>query len=200
MKKVLVCGFEKNQAVFLPHNLRYIFDECKFSYIDNVAEISINQVYDRICLNCGIPFWELDFNLRSLQNHYNDFIVCLSLMNIPQENLDIILQYNVRYILIDLENEDEFTFCKKAYEENKPFRTKNTYDESRRIYCDEIEIYEKLPLNQKCAFHYMMSGKSQKEFQYDFGYNSKGTASTHWQNTLRKFNVESVVKLRNKFR
>ncbi|WP_156011478.1 hypothetical protein [Treponema sp. C6A8] len=165
-----------------------------------MSEISKNQIYDYICLNCALPFWELDFNLRNLQNHYREFLLGLSFFNIPQENLDLILKYKVKYILIDLENEEEFSFCKKAYEENKAYRSKNTFDESRRIYCDFTSVYEKLPLNQKCAFHYMMSGKTQKEFLYDFGFNSKGTASTYWQNTLCKFNVDSVIKLRNKFR
>ena len=47
---------------------------------------------------------------------------------------------------------------------------------------------------------YMMTGKTQKELQVDFGFNSLNTAASHWHKVLDKFKVRSVFELRSIFR
>lgn len=198
MKRVLLYGFNTNQAIFITPSVRYILGTCRTVIIENSIDLKrASDDFDIICVNCGLNFWELDFSLRQADEHVKDYIVCLSLLPVPQENLNLILKYDVQYIMFDLENEEEFVFCKSAIQNQKSYRSKGTFECNQRFNGDSIDIYQTLSAKQKCAFNYMMCGKTQKEFCNDLGFNSLGTASTHWQIVLQKYNVDSVIKLRN---
>ena len=93
----------------------------------------------------------------------------------------------------------EFISCKKALESNKAYYSKGSLALKNRIYESSADIYKMLSKRQKCAFHYMMSGKSLKEFRSDFNFNSLSTASSHWNKVLEKYQVHSVIQLRNKY-
>ena len=127
-------------------------------------------------------------------------IVCMAWQAVAEENLDLLLEHHADIIMFDLENEEEFAFCHKAIQQGKSYRAKKTYNRNRNYYCDNMEIYSKLSKNQKYAFHYMMIGMSQKQFQIDFGFNALTTAASHWNMVLKKFGVTSHYELKAMFR
>ena len=203
-KNVLVYGFSRNAFVFMLPAMRYILGQNKFSHVRCVDE-AWKSFYsaDVICINCGLAFYEMGVCFNIIEKVFTEkkpLIICLSWQEVPEENLNFLLEHQVKLIMFDLENEEEFLCCHEAFVQGKFYRAKNTFNRDRRIYCDEMEIYERLSKNQKYAFHYMMTGMSQKQFQIDFGYHSLSTASSHWNMVLQKFGVSSHYELRAKFR
>ncbi len=204
-KNVCVFGFSLNEYVFMLLAIRYIMGQVKPYRIANLDELlQTKPECSAFCINCALTFYELDLFFSTFFKVYEPEkkpdIFCLAWEGIPNENLEIILKNNAKYILFDLESEEEFYFCKKAYLEKKKFRARGTLDENRKTFSDRIDIYQKLSKNQKYAFNYMMLGKTQKELQIDFGFNSLNTAASHWHSVLNKFQVNSVFELRAKFR
>ena len=202
LRNVLVYGFSRNEFVFMSPALRLILGNAKFTLApncDNPNDFAMAESYDAICINCGISFHKLDFILERISINPEITILCVSWQEVSQEALDEMLKYGVGAIMIDLENEEEFTFCRNAILAGKAYRSKNSFLEKTRFNKELAVAYENLPPNQKYAFHYIMCGKSQKEFFIDFGYKAFGTASTHWQKVLQKFGVDSVIKLRNMY-
>ncbi len=204
-KNVCVFGFSLNEYVFMLLAIRYIMGQIKPVRINSLDELLQTKLeYSAFCINCALPFYELDLFFTTFYKVYDTDTkpdtFCLAWEGIPNENLEILLKNNAKYILFDLESEEEFYFCKKAYLEGKNFRSRGTFDENRKTFSDRIDIYEKLSKNQKYAFNYMMLGKTQKELQIDFGFNSLNTAASHWHSVLNKFQVNSVFELRAKFR
>ena len=203
-KKVYVYGFTKNAFVFLQPALRYILGQNQFNYVGSVEQAwkTLSQA-DVICVNCGLTFYELGaaFNIiEKLFPQSRPQIICLSWQNVPEENLDLMLEHKIPVIMFDLQSEEEFSLCSKAVTQGKSYRSKHTFNRNAELYCDNMELYSKLSKNQKYAFHYMMIGKSQKEFQLDFGFKSLSTAATHWNMVLQKFDVVNLYELRTKFR
>lgn len=200
MKKVLIYGFTQNQAVFLTPAVNCILGECKIFAANDAVEISKSpKVFDIICINASMHFWELDFALTKLKEKVKGKIIGLSLGSVEQKNLDMLLHHGVKYTLINLMHEDEFISCRNALENNKAYYSKGSLALKNRTYESSADIYKRLSVRQKCAFHYMMSGKSLKEFRSDFNFNSLSTASSHWNMVLQKYQVHSVIQLRNKY-
>ena len=202
-RNVIVYGFSKNAGVFIQPAIKYILGEVKSTYVSEIDSAWKQfSSADVICINCGMTFYEMGlcFNIIEKVCENLPFIVCLSWQEVPEENLDVMLLHSVPVIMFDLESEEEFALCADAVRKGKNYRAKNTYNRNERFYCDRIENYLKLSRNQKYAFHYMMCGKSQKEFQIDFGFQSLSTASSHWNMVLQKFNVKNVYELRKLFR
>lgn len=200
MKKILIYGFSQNQAVFLTPTVKYLFGNSKIFMANDDASLAKSaETYDIICINASMHFWQLDFVLSRAKEKVKENIVGLSLGSVEQKNLDMLLQHGVKYTLINLMHEDEFISCKKAIENNKSFYSKGSVALKNRTYETSADIYKKLTDKQKCAFHYMMSGKSLKEFRSDFNFNALSTAATHWNIVLQKYQVHSVIQLRNKY-
>ena len=200
MTKVLIFGFTQNQVVFLTPVVNYILGECKIFTLNDAIEITKSQEpYDAILINSAMHFWELDFALTIAKKSVNAKIIGLSFFAVQQKNLDLLIYHDIKYILINLQNTDEFILCKKALQNNKYFHSKGTHAAKTKNYELSGDIYKRLSNRQKCAFHYMMSGKTLKEFHSDFGFKALSTASSHWNLVLQKYNVHSVIQLRNKF-
>lgn len=200
MKKVLIYGFSLNQAVFLSTTVNCIFEDCRIFIVEDLHELKkSSETYDAICINASLHFWQLDFALTLAKQKGKEHIIGLSLVSVSQKNLDILLSYDIKHILINLQNQDEFIYCKKAIENNKAYHSKGSITLKNRSFSTSADIYNKLSNRQKCAFHYMMSGKSLKEFRSDFGFNALSTASSHWNSVLKKYQVHSVIQLRNKY-
>lgn len=200
MKNVLIYGFSQNQAVFLTPTVKYLVGKCKiFTGEDALTIKNSSQSYDILCINASLHFWKLDFALTQLKGKVKENIIGLSLLVVSQKNLDMLLNHGVKYTLINLMHEDEFSSCKKAVESNKSYHSKGSIALKNRTYESNADIYNRLSNRQKCAFHYMMSGKSLKEFYSDFNFNSLSTASSHWNLVLQKYQVHSVIQLRNKY-
>lgn len=204
-KNVSVYGFGMNEYVFMLPAIRYVLGEIKPSRVLSLDDIREGRLdCDVFCVNCGMSFYDLELAFKFLEDSFHDrqkpTVLCLSWEGVPQENLDIMEAHKADLIMLDLREEGEFAFCRKAYLEGKPFRSKGTFARGEEFYCDRVDTYEKLSLKQKYAFLYMMTGKTQKELQIDFGFNSLNTAATHWRAVLTKFKVHSVFELRAKFR
>ncbi|MBR1402609.1 MAG: helix-turn-helix transcriptional regulator [Treponema sp.] len=204
-KKVSVYGFCMNEYVFMLPAIRYVLGEIKPSLVLALDDIRENRLdCDVFCVNCGMSFYDLElaftFFDASFTGRQKPTVLCLSWEGVPQENLDIMEKYKADLIMFDLRGEEEFAFCRKAYHEGKPFRSEGTFARGEEFYCDRVDTYGTLSKNQKYAFMYMMTGRTQKELQVDFGYNSLNTAATHWRAVLTKFRVRSVFELRAKFR
>jgi len=204
LKKICVYGFGMNEYVFMLPAIRYVLDRVKASRVLSLDEIRENPPdCDVLCVNCAISFYDLELFFKAVSDGYGEerpLVFCLAWEGVPQENLDIMVENKAELIMFDLKSEEEFAFCKKAYLEGKPFRSQGTFCRGEEFYCDRVDTYYKLSKNQKYAFLYMMTGKSQKELKADFGFNSLNTAAAHWRAVLRKFNVSSAFELRAKFR
>lgn len=203
-KKVCIYGFSNNASVFMMPAIRYIIGDASFTVLEQEPVLLKEKAaeFDVFCINASMAFYELGLALKMLrkENGLLPYTACISWDFVPEENLDIMIEYKVRIIMFDLQTEEEFSFCKTAFSKNKTYRAAATYVRSPYNYCDSLAIYNSLSKNQKCAFLYMMTGKSQKEFQIDFGFKSLATASSHWNMVLKKFNVENLYKLRMLFR
>ena len=204
LKKICVYGFGMNEYVFMLPAIRYVLGSVKASRILSHDVIRENPPdCDVLCVNCAISFYDLELFFRSVSDGYGDerpLVFCLAWEGVPQENLDIMLENKAELIMFDLRSEEEFSFCKKAYFQGKPFRSQGTFERGEEFYCDRVDTYYKLSKNQKYAFLYMMTGKSQKELKSDFGFKSLNTAASHWHAVLKKFKVSSAFELRAKFR
>lgn len=200
MKNVLIFGFTQNQAVFLTTTVRTILGACKITIADEVIEIiNSKEPYDVICINAAMHYWQMDYILTHAKQKIKDFIMGLSLQSVPQKNMDILLHHDIKYILFNLQHEEEINTCKQAVLSKKMFHSKGSIVHHNYQYENCGDIYRRLSKKQKCAFHYMMSGKSLKEFYSDFNFNALSTASSHWSSVLKKYQVHSVIQLRNKF-
>ena len=203
-KNVYVFGFSKNAFVFMQPALRHILGEHNANYVRTTDDAwKVFSKAEVICINCGQTFYEIGVCFNIIEKTCTEnkpLIVCLSWQAVPEENLDLILAHHAQIIMFDLENEEEFAFCHKAIAQGKTYRAKNTYNRNRNYYCDNMETYSKLSKNQKYAFHYMMIGMSQKQFQIDFGFNALTTAASHWNMVLKKFGVTSHYELKARFR
>ncbi len=166
-KKVCIYGFTNNAAVFMMPALRYILGSAFFTVfeLDPFLLKGREADYDVFCINAGLAFYELELAFKMLQSDsgYLPYTACISWDSVPEENLDLMIEYGIRIIMFDLQNEEEFLFCKSAVSQKKSFRSKNTYNRQGNHYCDSMTIYNTLSKNQKGAFLYMMSGKSQNE-------------------------------------
>ena len=203
IKNVLVCGFSRNEFIFLSPAIRIVLGNAKLFCAKSFNEVQKfisdqNFKIDAVCINCSIPFYELDLLFSLFPEHI--LTVCLSWQPVPVENIDVMLKHKADCMLFDMQSEDEFTACHKAVTEGKSFRSKGTFRAKEDSYNNSIDIYEKLSYRQKCAFLWMMMGKTQKEYMYDFDFKSPGTAATHWHKVLEKYKVKSVIELRNLFR
>lgn len=203
-KNICVYGFDMNEYVFMLPAIRYVLGTVKASRVLSLDVIRENPPdCDVLCVNCAISFYDLELFFRAVAEGYGEkrpVVFCLAWDGVPQENLDIMLENKAELIMFDLKSEEEFAFCRKAYLEGKPFRSQGTFARGEEFYCDRVDTYYKLSKNQKYAFLYMMTGKSQKELKADFGFKSLNTAAAHWRAVLRKFNVSSAFELRAKFR
>ncbi len=206
VKKVCIYGFSKNAAIFMMPALRYIFGTASFTVFefDPVLLKGQDENYDVFCIDASLSFYELELAFKMLQSDKGNlpYIACITWDFVPEENIELMVDYKIPIIMFDLQNEEEFSFCRAAVSQKKTYRTKTTYNREGQgtYYRDSMTIYYSLSKNQKCAFLYMMSGKTQKEFQIDFGFKNLSTASTHWNMVLKKFNVENLYKLRRMFR
>ena len=203
-KKVCVYGFEQNAYLFMQPAIRYVLGNIKTSRVTSLEEIRDKpRECDVFAVNCAMAFYDLELFFRAVSDGYKDskpIIFCVAWEGVPQENLDIMLSHNSDLIMFDLKNEDEFSFCREAYLSGKNFRSQGTFNRGEEFYCDRVDTYYTLSKNQKYAFLYMMTGKTQKELKVDFGFNSLNTAASHWHAVLKKFNVQSVFELRAMFR
>ena len=204
-KKVCVYGFGQNEYFFMLPAIRYVLGEIKPERIVSLDEIREKKSEcDVLCVNCAMPFYELELFFKVLTDSYDSgtkpSLFCLSWEGVPLENLEIMEENHADLIMFDLRSEEEFAFCRKAYLEWKPFRSQGTFESGEEFYCDRVDTYHKLSKNQKYAFMYMLTGRTQKELQVDFGFNSLNTAASHWHGVLAKFRVRSVFELRAKFR
>ena len=204
-KKVCVYGFGTSEYFFMLPAIRYVLGEIKPERILSLDEIREKKIdCDVLCVNCSISFYELNLFFKVFRDSFFDgnkpVVFCLSWEGVPQENLNIMIENKAEIIMFDLRSEEEFSLCRKAFLEGKPFRSQGTFASEDEFYCDRVETYYKLSKNQKYAFMYMMTGKTQKELQIDFGFNSLNTAASHWHGVLAKFKVRSVFELRAKFR
>ncbi len=102
-----------------------------------------------------------------------------------EQNAYLFMQPAIRYVLGNIKTSRVTSL--EVIRENPPV-------------CDRVDTYYTLSKNQKYAFLYMMTGKTQKELKVDFGFNSLNTAASHWHAVLKKFNVQSVFELRAMFR
>lgn len=203
-KKVCVYGFSMSEYVFMLPAIRYVLGKIRPEKLASLDEVRENPPEcDVLCVNCAMSFYDLELFFKAASEGYGEerpLVFCLAWDGVPQENLDIMLEHKAELIMFDLRSEEEFSFCKKAYLEGKPFRSQGTFERGEEFYCDRVDTYYKLSKNQKYAFLYMMTGKSQKELKADFGFNSLNTAASHWHAVLTKFKVKSAFELRAKFR
>ena len=204
-KKVCVYGFGMNEYFFMLPAIRYVLGNIKHAMIPSLDEIRDRKPEcDVFCVNCAMSFYDLELFFNFFEESYGaekrPLVFCLAWEGVSHENLEIMLNHKAEIIMFDLRSEEEFSFCRNAVLEGKPFRSQGTFSNSDEFYCDRVDTYYKLSKNQKYAFLYMMAGKTQKELQVDFGFNSLNTAASHWHGVLTKFNVRSVFELRTKFR
>ncbi len=204
-KNVCVYGFDKSSYLFMMPAIRYILGTVRAYHTESIEYIRQHaSESDILCVNCSISFYDLELFFKFVSDSCSDkkkpVILCLSWTGVPQENLDIMLHNKADLIMFDLESEEEFSFCRDAYLKGKSFRSQGTFGRGEEFYCDRLDIYNSLSKNQKYAFMYMMTGKTQKELQVDFGFNSLNTAASHWHKVLDKFKVRSVFELRSIFR
>ncbi|WP_027727298.1 hypothetical protein [Treponema sp. C6A8] len=200
MKKVLIYGFPQNQAVFLTPTVNFLFGNCRIFFAGTTDELKNSpEQFDSICINASLHFWQLDFAISLAKKNVKEHILGLSQVSVSQKNLELLFQHGIRHILINLKHQDELIHCKKAIETNTSYHSKGSIILKNKNYESNSDIYNKLSDKQKSAFHYMMSGKSLKEFRTDFGFKALSTASTHWNLVLKKYQVHSVIQLRNKY-
>ncbi len=198
-------GYSVNAAVMLMPALRYVFGEVSFTIEEKKALFlrEKDNNFDFICINAGLAFYEIEeaFVMLERGNPEKTYKTAAFAWDfVPEENLDMLLKYKTDIIMFDLKSEEEFAFCRTALLQNKTYRSKYTFNRNRNHYLDRVDIYNGLPKNQKYACFYMLTGKSQKEFQIDFGFKSLSTASSHWNMVLKKFGVKNVYELRKLFR
>ena len=204
-KKVCVYGFGRNEYFFMLPAIRHVLSEIKPEKISSLDELREKKPdCDVLCVNCAMSFYDLELFFKVVDDFYakgkKPLFFCLAWEGVGYENLEIMQRNRADIIMFDLRSEEEFSFCRKAYLENKPFRSQGTFASGEEFYCDRVDTYYKLSRNQKYAFLYMMTGKTQKELQVDFGFRSLNTAASHWHGVLAKFRVRSVFELRAKFR
>lgn len=203
-KNVCVYGFGMNEYVFMLPAIRYVLGKIKPNRIYSLDEIRENPPEcDILCVNCAMAFYELELFFKAVSKGYGEerpLVFCLAWDGVPNENLDVMQENEVELMMFDLRSEEEFAFCREAYLNGKNFRSQGTFGRGDEFYCDRVDTYHKLSKNQKYAFIYMMTGRTQKELQVDFGFNSLNTAASHWHAVLTKFKVKSAFELRSKFR
>lgn len=201
--KVCVTGFTLNEYLFMLPALRSMMGRISVEYVADLKQLKARDYEcDVICINCAINFYELELYFIFLEQKYGNSrpkVMCLATQDVPSESVEIMMKHNAEYIMIGLQDEEEFAACRKAFESNKFYRAKGSFNTFRQFRQDHIEIYEGLSKNQKYAFIYIMMGKTQKQFQIDFGFNSLNTAATHWKQVLKKFNVKNAIELVRKF-
>ena len=202
-KKVCVTGFSYNEYLFMLPAIRAMMGRISVEYIADLKQLKARDCEcDVICINGAISFYELELYFIFLKQKYGNSrpkVMCLAWQGVPSESIEIMMNHNAEYIMLDLQDEEEFAACRKAFESNKFYRAKGSFNAFRLFRPDHIEIYEGLSKNQKYAFIYIMLGKTQKQFQIDFGFNSLNTAATHWKQVLKKFNVKNAIELVRKF-
>lgn len=77
-----------------------------------------------------MSFYDLDLFFNSFEEIYGaekrPIFFCLAWEGVPYENLEIMLNHKAEIIMFDLRSEEEFSFCRNAVLEGKPFQSQGT--------------------------------------------------------------------------
>lgn len=199
---VIAYGFTQHQVCLLRPMLRICW---------NIREVLVTNEYSAldmninncqiVLLNANLPFYELDYCLKQLDNFVHLKKICINMFQVSSAVLQYLMQANVDAIIYELKSEEELNVFKDAVQKNKKFYSSNVFSvlhSKKDIKNDLLSLYKKLSLKEQKVFNLLLKCLSYKAIASELNI-SCSTVGTFCSRIFSKLGVSCVRELQSKF-